>query len=253
MKAKHIILALVCSASVAMAASFSTSSFSSAKSQFLGAFASGSVVSGSSGAGNVERWFLFNEGHIGYSYSTLGELNLHSADIGYSIYITSIQSLGGLRPYFGIEATAPIYLKSVGSSNAFSTGVDTGLPNGAKVMQDVGFNGFGLQVPIVLGIQANTFYIQGMLGYAYHKITDNFFVSDVQNDTSLSQVYQGLTYGVGVGIRFKNVFSFGARYVMGELTSSNREAGANINMDAIRAKDFKDKYQRFSLIFGIMF
>lgn len=244
---------LMVAGSTLFAASSSTNSLSTAKKQLLGNFASGSVVSGSSYAGNVRRWYLFNEGHLGYSYTKLGSLNLHSADIGYSLYITSINSAGGVRPYVGTEITVPIYLKSIGNSNAFWEGRNTGLPGGTKVMTDMGFNGWGVQVPVILGIQVSSFYIQGMVGYSYHSITDNFYVSDTQNDTSLENTYHGLTYGVGIGAKFSNVFSVGLRYVMGELTSSSRTANAGISTDAVRTKDFKDNYQRFSVIFGVVF
>ena len=228
-------------------------SLGDAKKQLLGNFASGSILNGSNKAGNVARWYLFNEGHLGYSYPKLGNLNLHSADVGYSIYITSIKAASGIRPYIGTEITVPIYLKSIGDSNAFQPNQSTGLPGDKKVMTDLGFNGWGVQVPVILGIQAGSFYVQGMVGYSYHKITDKFFVSDTQNDTSLDNTYHGLIYGLGVGAKFSNVFSVGVRYVMGELTSSSREAGASISTTAVRTKDFKDNYQRISVIFGVVF
>ena len=223
------------------------------KKQLLGNFASGSILDGSRKAGSVQRWYFFSEGHLGYSYSILGDLNLHSADVGYSMYITSIKSASGLRPYVGTEITAPIYIKSVGNSNAFWEGVNTGLPGGTKVMTDLGFNGWGVQVPVIVGVQARYFYIQGMVGYAYHSIKDNFYISDTQNDTSLDNVYHGLTYGIGMGVKVSNVFSVGLRYVMGQMTSSSRTPGPSINTDSVRSKDFKNDYQRMSIIFGVVF
>ncbi|WP_334085220.1 hypothetical protein [Helicobacter typhlonius] len=221
--------------------------------KLLGNFASGSILNGSNKAGNVARWYLFNEGHLGYSYSKLGDLNLHSADLGYSIYIASIKAASGIRPYLGTEITVPIYLKSVGESNAFYADANLPLPGGRQVMTDLGFNGWGAQVPVIVGVQMNSFYIQGMVGYSYHSITDNFFVSDTQNDTSLSNTYHGLVYGVGAGFKFQNVFSVGLRYIMGELTNSDRDPGAVIPTTAVRTKDFKNNYQRFSVIFGVVF
>lgn len=247
---KRAMLWLVLTSSILLGAS---NDVTNARKQFLGNFASGSVLSGSTKAGSVQRWYLFNEGHLGYSYSMLGDLNLHSLDVGYSMYITAIRPQSGLRPYFGLELTAPIYLKSVGNSNAFYADRDTGLPGGRKVMTDTGFNGWGAQVPLILGVQARYFYIQGMVGYSYHNITDNFYVSDTQNDTSLDNIYHGLTYGVGMGIKVRNVFTVGFRYVMGQLNSSSRTPGASINADSVRAKDFKDDYKRFSVIFGVVF
>ena len=249
---KHIVLGLIIAGSAAFGAT-NNSSLSNTKKQLLGNFASGSILSGSSQAGSVQRWYLFNEGHLGYSYSKLGNLNLHSADVGYSIYITSIKAASGIRPYVGTEITVPIYLKSLGNSNAFYDDKEIGLPGGSKVMTDLGFNGWGIQVPVIVGVQMGSFYIQGMVGYSYHSITDNFYVSETQNDTTLENIYHGLTYGVGAGLKFSNVFSVGLRYVMGELTSSSRTAGASINTDSVRTKDFRDNYQRFSIIFGVVF
>ncbi|RDU59227.1 hypothetical protein [Helicobacter marmotae] len=250
---KNITLALAAAFSLTFGATSSTTNLNTAKKQLLGNFASGSILNGSSQAGSVQRWYLFNEGHVGYSYSKLGALTLHSADVGYSVYITSIKSASGLRPYIGTEITVPIYVKSLGESNAFWADKTTGLPGDKAVMTDLGFNGWGIQVPVILGVQAGSFYIQGMVGYSYHSITDNFYVSERQNDTSLANIYHGLTYGLGVGAKFSNVFSIGARYVMGELTSSSRTPEAGINVDSVRTKDFKNNYQRFSVIFGVVF
>lgn len=246
--------ALALSASMALGASSSNkNSLGTAKNQFLGQFATGSILNGSTKAGSVQRWYLFNEGHLGYSYSKLGAMNLHSVDVGYSMYIMSIKSASGLRPYFGVEITAPIYIRTLGNSNAFYDDKATGLPGGTKVMNDIGFNGWGVQVPLILGVQARYFYMQAMVGYSYHSITDNFYVSDTQNDTSLANVYHGLTYGVGMGVRVSNVFSIGLRYVMGQMTSSERTPGASINTDAVRTKNFTNDYQRMSVIFGMVF
>ncbi|TLD81973.1 hypothetical protein LS68_002880 [Helicobacter sp. MIT 05-5293] len=254
---RKIILGVMLLGGIALGATTSTSStksLSNAKKQLLGNFASGSVVSGSNYAGSgVKRWYLFNEGHLGYSYSILGDLNLHSADVGYSLYITSIKSASGIRPYVGTEITLPIYIKSTGNSNAFLPGVDNGLPGGSKVMTDIGFNGFGIQVPVIVGVQVSSFYLQGMVGYSYHRITDKFYVSEFQNDTDLVNEYHGLTYGLGAGIKFSNVFSVGLRYVTGQLNSSSRTPGATITTNSVRTKDFKDSYHRMSIIFGVVF
>ena len=254
---RNVILGLTLLGGVALGATASSNSINkntlgNAKKQLLGNFASGSVVSGSTYAGSgARRWYLFNEGHLGYSYSKLGDLNLHSVDVGYSMYISSIKAAGGIRPYVGTEITVPIYIKSTGNSNAFSA--PTGLPGDSKVMTDISFNGLGIQVPVIVGAQMGSFYIQGMVGYSYHYIRDRFYVSDVQNDTELENNYQGLTYGLGAGMKFSNVFSVGLRWVTGELTSSARSAKAPIPTNAVRTKDFKDNYHRFSIIFGVVF
>lgn len=248
------IVGLALSANIVFGAS-NNGTLGSTKNEFLSQFAQGSILNGSTKAGSVARWYLFNEGHVGYSYSMLGNMNLHSVDVGYSAYIMSIKSASGLRPYFGVEITAPLYIRTLGSSNAFYSGADTGLPGGSNVLGDMNFNGWGVQVPLILGVQARYFYMQAMVGYSYHSITERFYVSDTQNDTSLTNNYSGFTYGAGMGVRVSNVFSVGVRYVMGQLTSVGRspEGGSPINADSIRGKDFGNRYQRISLIFGMIF
>ena len=262
---KKVFLMLVVASSIAFGATTNNStnklnaqSLTNAKKTVTGSFASGSILDGSTKAGNVARWYLFNEGHVGYSYSKLGDLNLHSADLGYSLYITSIKAASNVRPYIGTEITVPLYLKSTGDSNGFDPAVSnvlgtSGLPGGNAVKTDVGFNGWGIQIPVILGVQVNSYYIQGMIGYGYHSITDTFYVSDTMNDVSVDNIYQGLVYGLGAGIKFSNVFSFGVRYIMGDLTNTSREPSAGIITNALRSKDFKNNYQRFSVIFGIVF
>lgn len=229
---------------------------SSLKNSLLGNFASGSIVSGSTKAGNVKRWYLFNEGHVGYSFSTLDSVfgdhqKLHSVDLGYSVYITAIN--GSVRPYIGTEITAPIYVKSVGGSPAFFE--DNGLPNQGKVISDLGFRGYGVQVPVIVGLQAGSFYLQAMAGYSYNNIIDLLYTSDITLDTEVTSVYQGFVYGLGAGIKVSNVFSIGLRYMMGELTSTNRDVNEAhiLRRHSIRPKDFKNDYMRASIIFGVVF
>lgn len=248
-----IILVLVGNVAFGAPANKKQPTLNDVKKNLLNNFAKGSILDGSNKAGNVQRWYLFNEGHVGYSYSKLGKLDLQSVDLGYSMYLTAIRAASGLRPYIGTEITLPIYIKSTGYSNAFYADQATGLPHNTKVLQDMGFNGWGVQVPIIVGVQAQYLYIQGMVGYAYHDITDKFYVSDVQNDTSLNNIYHGLVYGVGVGIKVSNIFSMGFRYVLGQMNSASRVPGAGINTNSIRTKDFTNDYQRFSVIFGVMF
>lgn len=230
-----------------------TNSLNNVKKNILGNFAKGSILDGSNKAGSVQRWYLFNEGHVGYSYSKLGQLDLQSVDLGYSMYLTAIRPAGGLRPYIGTEITFPIYIKSTGFSNAFYDDKATGLPSNTKVLSDMGFNGWGVQVPIIVGVQAQYLYIQGMVGYAYHNIIDRFYVSETQNDTSLTNIYHGFMYGVGVGIKVSNIFSIGFRYVLGQMNSASRVPQTSINTDSVRTKDFVNDYQRASVIFGVVF
>lgn len=226
------------------------SQYKSYENSILSNFGSGRVIRASSDG--TTRWILYNEGMLGYSYAKLGETFLHSADIGYSSYIMSVSSMRGVYPYVGVEITVPIYIREKGNSNAFAT-TPTDLPGGSKLLSETGFNGWGVQVPVVIGLQAKSFYIQAMGGYAYHSIKDVFYKSATENDWSLTNTYQGIIYGAGLGIRMRNTFSFGLRFVMGDLNSTLRDPEQPGLQPHIRTKDFQSRYWRASAIFGVVF
>ncbi|RDU57212.1 hypothetical protein CQA49_00695 [Helicobacter sp. MIT 00-7814] len=228
--------------------------YKSYESSLLSNFGNGRVIKASTKA-NSATWVFYNEGHLGYSYSKLGSTILNSADIGYSSYIMAIRSAQGLHPYVGLEITVPIYLQARGDSNIFAN-PSSMLPNGRAVLGETGFTGWGVQVPVVIGVQAGSFYIQAMGGYAYHAITDTFYKSEVENNWSADTAYQGIIYGGGVGWRLNNTFSMGVRYIMGNLTNTTRTPTSEnfnaLNSD-IKTKDFQVPYYRASVIFGYVF
>ena len=226
------------------------SQYKSYENSILSNFGPGRVIRASNDG--TTRWILYNEGMLGYSYAKLGETFLHSADIGYSSYIMSISSMRGVYPYVGVEITVPIYIREKGNSNAFAT-TPTDLPGGSKLLSETGFNGWGVQLPVVIGLQTKSFYIQAMGGYAYHSIKDIFYKSATENDWSLTNTYQGIIYGAGLGIRMRNTFSFGLRFVMGDLNSTLRDPEQPGLQPHIRAKDFQSHYWRASAIFGVVF
>lgn len=230
------------------------SQYKSAESSLLSNFGSGRVIKASS-ASSSATWIFYNEGHLGYSYSSLGSMILNSADIGYSSYIVSVSSAGGLHPYVGIEITVPIYLSSRGDSNIFATSPQVELPNGSKLLGETNFSGWGVQVPAVLGVHfGGGFYIQAMAGYAYHSLTDTFYKSDTQNNWSANTVYQGVVYGGGLGLKLKDTFSIGVRYMMGNLNNTTRDPGDFTALNTyIKTKDFQVPYWRASIILGYVF
>ncbi len=245
-----IMMLLLIGLSVVFGATNAFSSYKSYESSLLSNFGAGRVVRASSDG--TTRWILYNEGMLGYSYSKLGESFLHSADIGYSTYIMSVSSMRGVYPYVGVEITVPIYIRQKGDSNAFATS-PTDLPGGTKLLGEMGFNGWGVQVPVVIGLQMKSFYIQAMGGYAYHSIKDVFYKSATENDWSLTNTYQGIIYGAGVGIRMRNTFSAGLRFIMGDLNSTLRDPEQPALQTHLRAKDFQVPYWRASVIFGVVF
>lgn len=229
--------------------------YKSYEKSLLSNFGNGRVIKASTKA-NSATWVFYNEGHLGYSYSKLGSTILNSADIGYSSYIMAIRSAQGLHPYVGLEITVPIYLQARGDSNIFTNPPTGQLPNGRSLLGETGFTGWGVQVPVIIGVQAGSFYAQGMVGYAYHSITDTFYKSDTENNWSADTAYQGIIYGGGVGWRLNNTFSMGFRYVMGDLTNTKRTPTSEnfnaLNSD-IKTKDFQVPYYRASVIFGYVF
>lgn len=247
-----ILLASFSMASLASGATNALSQYKSYENSLLSNFGSGRVIRASNDG--TTRWILYNEGMLGYSYSKLGDTFLHSADIGYSTYIMSVSSMRGVYPYVGVEITVPIYIKQKGDSNAFATDpTAAGLPNGTKLLGEMGFNGWGVQVPVVIGLQMKSFYIQAMGGYAYHSIKDVFYKSATENDWSLTNTYQGIIYGAGLGVRLKNTFSAGLRFIMGDLNSTLRDPEQPGLQPHLRAKDFQSPYWRASVIFGVCF
>ena len=245
-----VLVSLVCS--VFGASPFN--SYKSAESSLLSNFGSGRVIKASS-ASSSATWILYNEGHLGYSYSSLGDMILNSADVGYSSYIVSVSSAGGLHPYVGVEITVPVYLRARGDSNIFATSPQNQLPNGTKLLGETNFSGWGVQIPAVLGVHfGGGFYIQAMAGYSYHSLTDTFFKSATENNWSANAVYQGVVYGGGLGLKLKDTFSIGVRYMMGNLNSTTRDPGDFTALNAfIKTKDFQVPYWRASIILGYVF
>lgn len=174
----------------------------------LGHFTRGSIVDGTKATGSVRRWYLFSEGVLGSSYTMLGNSQYVSADLGYSTYIRSIESLfGGMSLMAGTEISVPIYLMSRGKSNILSDNQ----PLETKEVEGVA--GYGVQLPFMAGLEYKGFYIVGLVGYTWLFMKDTYGATTRGANPTVSTQYDGLIYGGGLGYKISNVVNIGLRYV----------------------------------------
>ncbi|MDO7253434.1 hypothetical protein [Helicobacter cappadocius] len=173
----------------------------------LGNFTKGSIVDGTRSTGSVRRWYLFSEGVLGSSYTMLGKSQYVSADIGYSTYIRSIESLfGGMSLMAGTEISVPIYLMTRGKSNILSD------ERPLETKETEGVAGYGLQLPFMAGLEYKGFYIVGLVGYTWLYMKDTYYAASGANPTA-NTLYDGLIFGGGMGYKISNVVNIGVRYI----------------------------------------
>ncbi|PAF42020.1 hypothetical protein [Helicobacter sp. 11S03491-1] len=225
----------------------------------LNQFTRGSIVSGTKGTGSVRRWYLFNEGSVGSSYTMLGKSQYVSVDLGYSTYIRSIESLfGGMSLMAGTEVSVPIYLTVRGKSNILSDNP------ALETKETQGLIGVGVQLPFMLGLEYKGFYINGLVGYTWLFMKDTYPSTGAGDHPSVQTTYDGLIYGGGLGYKISNVVNIGVRYVRGELT--NRKNQTKFDQRAIdqgleansitkeRGRDIWNvDYQRFYVFLSYIF
>ncbi|PAF53977.1 hypothetical protein BKH42_03145 [Helicobacter sp. 13S00482-2] len=170
-------------------------------------FTKGSIVDGTKATGSTRRWYEFNEGVIGSSYTMLGNSQYVSVDIGYSTYIRSIESLfGGMSLMAGTEISVPIYLMTRGKSNI----LNDERPLETKEVE--GIAGYGLQLPFMAGLEYKGFYIVGLVGYTWLFMKDTYYATSGANPT-VNTLYDGLIFGGGMGYKISNVVNIGVRYI----------------------------------------
>lgn len=204
-------------------------------------FQKGSITNGAKAMGSLNRWMIFNEGLIGGSWSKIGRSEFVSVDLGYSSYITTIATAGGLRGVFGIDFEFPLYLSAKGQSNALST---------HRSFSDV--FGWGAVVPLSAGIDVKGFFLKGLVGYSYHSIQERFDVGNVSN-AEMTVQYHGVVYGVALGYRIKNVLSFKVQALFGELQNDWRNTNnATLSSEDIN-KNKKYDYMKLGASVSIIF
>ncbi|MCE3037543.1 hypothetical protein LW135_06875 [Helicobacter sp. faydin-H20] len=196
----------------------------------LGKFTKGSVVDGTPATGKVRRWYFFNEGSAGSSYTFLGKSQYLSVDLGYSLYLRSIESmLGGMNFMFGTEISVPMYLKVMPNSKSNILSDHRYLER----QETEGLAGFGVELPLMIGLEYKGFYIAGLAGYTWLFMKDTYKSANAGAYPTIQTQYDGIVYGGGIGYKISNIVNFGIRYTGGSLT--NREgARTSISPEANR-------------------
>ena len=201
----------------------------------------GSITNGAKAGGSLNRWMIFNEGLVGGSWSKIGRSEFISVDLGYSSYIATIATVGGLRGVFGIDFEFPLYLSAKGQSNALST---------HRGFSDV--FGWGAIVPLTAGIDVNGFFLKGLVGYSYHSIQERFDVGNV-SDAEMTVQYHGVVYGASLGYKIKNILAFKLEALFGELQNDWRNtSNATLSSEDIN-KNKKYDYMKLGASVSIVF
>lgn len=201
----------------------------------------GSITNGAKATGSLNRWMIFNEGLVGGSWTKIGRSEYVSVDLGYSSYIATVATAGGLRGVFGIDFEFPLYLSAKGQTNALNT---------HRNFSDV--FGWGAVVPLGAGIDVNGFFLKGLVGYSYHSIQERFDVGNV-SDAEMTSQYHGVVYGAALGYKIKNIVSFKAQALFGEMLNDHRSTdNANLSSEDIN-KNKKYNYMKLGASVSIIF
>ena len=211
------------SASSRQSASDNYKSLKSVQSSFTRNFASGTIVSGSkaNASNSTRRLYIFNEGVVGGSYTILGSANYWSVDLGYNVYLRTIESaVGGINFLAGAGLNFPIYLKAGGKSNILSD------HRGFQTKEYDGIVGWGSEIPVMIGIEKSGFYLTGLVGYGWLFMTDIYPTTNQSGNGAFPRVetsYDGIIYGAGIGYKVSNVINIGFRYLHGDMTNRKDE------------------------------
>ena len=177
---------------------------------------------------------------IGYTYVALNKASYQAVEIGTSIVV--ITKKGIVRPYTGVEVSAPIFFDSKG----------TNLQNAEN--KGTGF-GVALQVPLIFGLDISGFYIQAMGGYNISWLNDS--LKNVPSGAQIGAlktaktktISQGFIYGGGLGYSFTSNFTLGVRFLKG---SMNNEIIDDPTSGAIDKK-YKTNYTKIMALIGYNF
>ena len=145
---------------------------------------------------------------IGYTYVELNKASYQAVEIGTSVVV--IQKKGAVRPYTGVEISAPIFFDSRGSNLQDTENKGSGF-------------GVALQVPLIFGLDISGFYIQAMGGYNISWLNDSLknIPSGAQigalKTAKTKTISQGFIYGGGLGYSFTSNFTLGVRFLKGSM------------------------------------
>ncbi len=212
---------------ISMSAPTSKTKTSKTQNKQLGKFKPGSIVDGTPATGPVRRWYFFNEGSVGTSYASLGRSQYMTVDLGYSLYIRSIESvMGGMNFMIGTEMSTPIFIRPMSGSRSNILSDHRFLERS----QIEGIAGAGVQFPLMLGFEYKGFYFVGLAGYGWFFMKDTYFSDKRGNFPTIQTQYDGVIYGGGIGYKIRNVVNIGVRYTGGSLV--NRGGAQTIFDDA---------------------
>lgn len=229
-------------------------------------FASGSIVSGSTygsrSTNAARRWYIFNEGSVGGSYTMLGQANYWAVDLGYHIYLRSIEyTVLGLNFIIGAELNFPIYLSANGRSNILSD------HRHFETEESDGIKGWGLELPAMIGFERKGFYLVGLVGYGWQFMRETYTTTIARGAHPVIETqYDGLIYGAGIGYKATNILNIGFRYTYGNMTnrfkSTKFDDSAVLNsldtttnsITAARGRDlYGIDYHKFMLFAALVF
>ncbi|OBV29681.1 hypothetical protein BKN38_02170 [Helicobacter sp. CLO-3] len=234
-------------------------------------FASGSIVSGSTygsrSTNAARRWYIFNEGSVGGSYTMLGQANYWAVDLGYHIYLRSIEyTVLGLNFIIGAELNFPIYLSANGRSNILSD------HRRFETEESDGIKGWGLELPAMIGFERKGFYLVGLVGYGWQFMRETYTNQVTINNQNrgahpvIETQYDGLIYGAGIGYKATNILNIGFRYTYGNMTNRFKSTKfddsavlngldtTNNSITAARGRDlYSIDYHKFMLFAAIVF
>ncbi|ANV97552.1 hypothetical protein BBW65_01445 [Helicobacter enhydrae] len=191
----------------------------------------------------IKNWLFLNDTSLGASWSSIGDTGYISVDLGYSLTIATYAPTGGVRRTFGLDIEVPLYVSALGSSN--------GITSGDKISESLGW---GVVLPLTIGIEAKNFWLKGLFGYTYNEISEGFDVaSNKQSIVKINMRYHGFTYGVQLGWRYKNILNLGLKAMFGKLQNTARNANGSGLETAIQSKDRQYNLMRFGGFASITF
>lgn len=177
---------------------------------------------------------------IGYSYVKLDKAEYHAVELGTSI--VAITEKGAVRPYTGIEISAPLFFDSNGDNFQDSNNKGSGF-------------GVALQIPLIAGLDIYGFYIQIMGGYNLSWLNKTIkYVPSGANISTLKTaktktISQGFIYGAGIGYNFNKNFTIGLRYIRGSMQNEIIETPS---ADIMKGK-YKTNYEKIMALVGYNF
>lgn len=191
----------------------------------------------------VRNWLFLNDASVGTSWSSIGKTSYISVDLGYSLTIATFASTGGVRRTFGLDIDVPLYVSAFGSSN--------GITSGDKISEALGW---GVIVPVTLGMEVKNFWLKGLFGYAFNEISEGFEIAKNQESiVKMKMRYHGFAYGLSLGWRYKNILNLGFKAMFGKLQNTLRNVEGSGFENAIEKKDRQYDLMRFGAFASITF